>query len=158
LSGAVAKLAPAAAPANSLVASAGSLIGQGITIYLDQRRYAVLRSMVPTVDPAVQTLGRTVEAALLDIRAQQLAQLPTKALSGSARDRESRAHAPISIDSLTSPKIWRLKCGAQSIRTIRRLCKQSNFVSLTRFCTRNRRERLAVRASVGQPHVVAKIA
>src|ERR1019366_9183261 len=51
-----------------------------------------------------------------------------------------------------------LLAGAQSIRTIRRLCKQSNFVSLTRFCTRNRRERLAVRASVGQPHVVAKIA
>jgi hypothetical protein len=36
-------------------------------------------------------------------------------LSGSALDRKSRAHAPISIDSLTSPKIWRLKCGANRI-------------------------------------------
>ena len=75
LATAVAKLAPAASPAKSLVSPVGSVIGQAITIFLDQRRYAALRNTVPTVDPAVQTLGMTVEAALLDIRAQQLAQL-----------------------------------------------------------------------------------
>ncbi len=92
LAGAVAKLAPAAAPASSLATPAASLIGQGITIYLDQRRYAVLRSTVPTVDPAVQALGQTVEAALLNIRAQQLAQLE--------RDLHSNAE-PLEIASVS---------------------------------------------------------
>jgi hypothetical protein len=75
LAKAVAKVAPSAASGSSLVAPASGLIGEGIVLYLDQRRYAALRGTVPTVDPAVQVLGRTVEAALLDIRAQQLAQL-----------------------------------------------------------------------------------
>jgi hypothetical protein len=77
LAGAVAKLVPAAAPASSLVSPIGSLISQGITIYLDQRRYNVLRNTVPALDPDVQALGQTVQAALLDIRAQQLLQLGT---------------------------------------------------------------------------------
>jgi hypothetical protein len=36
-------------------------------------------------------------------------------LSGSAHERESRAHARILRDSLTSPETWRLKCGAEWI-------------------------------------------
>jgi hypothetical protein len=77
LAGTVAKLAPAASPASGFVAPIGSLIGQAVTLYLDQRRLAVLRSAVPAVDPDVQVLGQTVQAALLDIRAQQLLQLGT---------------------------------------------------------------------------------
>jgi hypothetical protein len=75
LVGAVAELAPAAAPASSLITPVGNLIGQGVSLYLDQRRYAALRSTVPTVDPAVRALAQTVEAALRAIRARQLAQL-----------------------------------------------------------------------------------
>lgn len=75
LAGEVAKLQPAAAHAGSLVAPAGSVLGQGIAIWLDQRRLAALRNTVPAVDPEVQLLGRTLQAALADIRAQRLLQL-----------------------------------------------------------------------------------
>jgi hypothetical protein len=80
LAGAVAKIDPDAKAAGSLVTPVGSLIGQGISIYLDQRRYAVLKATVPAMDSNVAVLGQTVEAALLDIRAQQLAQLETDLL------------------------------------------------------------------------------
>ncbi|OIQ90050.1 hypothetical protein GALL_280490 [mine drainage metagenome] len=74
LTGAVAKLVPTA-PNSTLVTSAGSLLGQGIALYLDSRRYAVLRAIVPVVDPSIATLGQTVEADLRLIRAHQIAQL-----------------------------------------------------------------------------------
>jgi hypothetical protein len=83
VSTAVAKLDPAAKTPGSLVAPIGGLLGQGITIYLDQRRYAVLKGTVPALDPAVQTLGATVNAALQDIRKQQLAQLEIGLLNAS---------------------------------------------------------------------------
>lgn len=75
LAAAVAKIDPAASPASSLVTPVGSLIGQGISIYLDQRRYAALKATVPAMDSNVAVLGRTVRAALQDIRAQQLGQM-----------------------------------------------------------------------------------
>jgi hypothetical protein len=71
----VGRFEPSVAPGASLVGPAAGLFGEGIILYLDQRRYAALRRMVPAVDPAVQALGRTVTAALRDIRAQQVAQL-----------------------------------------------------------------------------------
>jgi hypothetical protein len=75
LTGAVAKLDPAAKGASAAIKPLGGLLGQGIAIYLDERRYDALRDTVPSLDPAVQTLGRTVTAALLDIRAHQLGRL-----------------------------------------------------------------------------------
>jgi len=74
LDGAVAKLAPTV-PSNALVTSAGGLLGQGISLYLDSRRYAVLRTIVPAMDHSIVTLGKTVEADLRLIRAHQIAQL-----------------------------------------------------------------------------------
>ncbi|HVC63296.1 MAG TPA: hypothetical protein VND19_23400 [Acetobacteraceae bacterium] len=84
LAGAVATLHPAAAPAGALVTSGGSLIGQGIALYLDQRRLAALRSTVPRLDPDVQILGQTVRAALLEIHLLQLRQLDRELLRDSA--------------------------------------------------------------------------
>lgn len=75
LAAAGAKLKPGLAPARALFTSAGSLIGQGLALYLDQRRLAVLRGTVPEVDSDVQVLGRTVQATLLVIQSQQLRQL-----------------------------------------------------------------------------------
>lgn len=74
VAGAIAKLKPKTA-ASALVGPAGSLIGQAIAVWLDQRRLAALRTTVPAVDPDVQALGQTAQAALADIRAQQLLQL-----------------------------------------------------------------------------------
>jgi hypothetical protein len=75
LAGAVAKLDPAAKEAGAAIGPLTGVLGKGIAIYLDQRRYEALRATVPGVDPAVQILGRTVTAALLDIRAHQLGHL-----------------------------------------------------------------------------------
>ncbi len=75
LAGAIATAKPEAAPGGSLAGRAASLIGQGVTLYLDHRRLAALRNTVPATDPIVQVLGQTLQAALADIRAQQLLQL-----------------------------------------------------------------------------------
>jgi hypothetical protein len=72
LAGAAAKVDTSLKPAASLVTAGGGLAGQGVSIYLDQRRYAALKDTVPTMEPFVATLGRTVRAALLEIREQQL--------------------------------------------------------------------------------------
>ena len=74
LAGAVAKVSPTEL-STTLVTSAGGSLGQGISLYLDSRRYAVLHDIVPAVDPAIVTLGKTVEADLRLIRAHQIAQL-----------------------------------------------------------------------------------
>jgi len=74
LAGAVAKLAPTA-PGIALVTSAGGLLSQGVSLYLDSRRYAALHTIVPAIDPAIITLGKTVEADLRLIRAHQIVQL-----------------------------------------------------------------------------------
>jgi hypothetical protein len=71
----IGKARPATAPASALVSPVGGLFGMGLTLWLDQRRLAVLRRTVPEADPSVQQLGQTVEAALADIRAQQVLQL-----------------------------------------------------------------------------------
>jgi hypothetical protein len=78
-----ARLKPAMAPDHALVVSAGNLISQGLAFYLDQRRLAVLRDAVPKVDPAVQVLGRTAQAALLTIQLQQLRELDRDLLRNS---------------------------------------------------------------------------
>src|SRR5579859_3743788 len=83
LATAVTKIDPGAKAAGSLVTPLGSLIGQGISIYLDQRRYAVLKATVPAMDSNVAVIGKTVQAALLVIRAQQLEQLEDNLLDAS---------------------------------------------------------------------------
>jgi len=75
MAGAVAKRRPDAAKASARVAPASGLLGLGVTLWLDQRRLAALRDTVPMVDPSVQMVGQTVQAALAAIRAQQLLQL-----------------------------------------------------------------------------------
>jgi hypothetical protein len=109
LAGTVAKLAPAASPAGGFVTPVGGVISQGITLYLDQRRLAVLRSTVPAVDPDVQVLGQTVQAALLDIRAQQLLQLGTD-LRSDAEPLE------VAAASKLSPADYQSKLAALQVR------------------------------------------
>ena len=75
LAGAVTKLAPSAAAGSALVNPAGGLFGQGITLYLDSRRYAALQAAVVAVDPSIKVLGQTVEADLYAIRAHQIERL-----------------------------------------------------------------------------------
>ncbi len=95
MAGTAQKLAPAAGQAGSLVTPAGSLIGQAFTIYLDQRRFAALRSAVPAMDPAVRVLGQTVQAALIDIRTRQLLQVESD-LRRDARPLETPAVSMLS--------------------------------------------------------------
>jgi len=71
----LAKFQPAAARDGPLLTPVGGMLGQGIAIWLDQRRLAALRNTVAAVDPEVQALGQTLQAALAAIRAQQLLQL-----------------------------------------------------------------------------------
>jgi hypothetical protein len=95
LVGAVAKVAPATAVAKSSVTALGDLMGRGIALYLDQRRYAVLRRAVPVMDPYVQALGQTVQATLSSIRAQQLVQL------GSVLRGDAEQFAPAAVRKLS---------------------------------------------------------
>ncbi|OIQ82493.1 hypothetical protein GALL_357150 [mine drainage metagenome] len=74
LTDAVAKLAPET-PSSALVTSAGGVLGQGISLYLNSRRLAVLRTIVSAVDPSIITLGQTVETDLYVIRAHQIRQM-----------------------------------------------------------------------------------
>ena len=101
LASAVAKVAPAAAKDTGLVTPVSTLIGQGIAFYLDQRRYAVLRSTVPAMDDNVKVLGQTVQAALADIRAQQLAQLGP-GLHSDAEPFKSAAISKLSVSDYQS--------------------------------------------------------
>lgn len=94
LIGAVAEVAPAAAAANSGITALGNVMGRSIALYLDQRRYAALRSTVPAMDHFVQALGRTVEAALSSIRAQQLLAL------GSVLRGDAERFAPAAVGRL----------------------------------------------------------
>jgi len=75
LSAAVASVAPGASSPQSKINAAGSVLGQAVAFYLDSKRYEVLRNAVPAIDSSIATLGETVKAALLTIRAQQLLEL-----------------------------------------------------------------------------------
>ncbi len=96
MAGSIAKLKRKVPPDAPLIAPVGDLIGQAITLLLDQQRLAALRSTVPVVDPYVQVLGQTVRAALADIRAQQVLQLGS-ALRGDAEPLEVPAVARLSV-------------------------------------------------------------
>jgi hypothetical protein len=84
------------APTNSLIAPADSLITRGITLYLDQRRLAALRHVVPAADAAVQALGSTLQAALADIRVQTLLQLE-RGLRSAAEPLEAASVGRLSV-------------------------------------------------------------
>lgn len=75
LTTAAASLSSAPAPPQSVINASGSIIGQLVTVYLDTRRYDVLRNTVPAADSSIRTIAQTVKAALLAIRAQQLLRL-----------------------------------------------------------------------------------
>ena len=75
LQGATARLAPSTAAAGTIVTQATSFLGLAITTYLDFRRYAALRDKVPGADNAIQTISKTVRAALQAIKQVQLAAL-----------------------------------------------------------------------------------
>lgn len=74
LATALSKIEPAAGTAGTVVTQASTLIGLGITTYLDYRRYKILRTTVTAADPAVSALGQTILAALNSIRAVELQQ------------------------------------------------------------------------------------
>lgn len=84
LAGAIATVAPATAPAAPVATQASTVFGLLITSYLDSRRYAALRDSVPTADGAIKTLSKTVQAALVAIRAAQLEQLEDDLSTSSA--------------------------------------------------------------------------
>jgi hypothetical protein len=93
--GTAATLQPKAAPVAALVEPVGGLLGQGIALWLDQRRLAALRRMVPVMDPEAQVLGQTVWAALADIRAQRSLQLGAE-VRGAAEPLEGQAVSKLS--------------------------------------------------------------
>jgi len=52
------------------IEAGGKLFELGARAYLDSRRYAALKKSVLAVDPAIDTIGMTIKAGLLAIRAQ----------------------------------------------------------------------------------------
>ncbi len=75
LTTAAATLSSGPAPPQSVINASSGVVDQLLTVYLDSRRYEVLRNTVPAVDSSIATLAQTVKAALLAIRAQQLVRL-----------------------------------------------------------------------------------
>jgi hypothetical protein len=72
---AVAAVAPNTASSDSKISAGATLFGQITTLYLDSRRYVVLRKVVPVVDPSITTLAGTAQKALVDIQRERLLQL-----------------------------------------------------------------------------------
>ncbi len=131
--------------ASALVGPAGTSLGQGIGSWLDQRRLAALRNTVPAMDPDVQVLGRTAQAALADIRAQQLLQL--------GRDLRSDA-VPFEVPavsklSVTDYQIRRAKLEA-SIAAFNQARFADPAAAITAMVNAHRQLTLALRGNAGQ--------
>ncbi|MDE2166102.1 MAG: hypothetical protein KGJ66_07170 [Alphaproteobacteria bacterium] len=92
LTTAAASLSSAPAPPQSVINASGSIIGRLVAVYLDTRRYDVLRNTVPAADTSIRTISQTVKAALLAIRAQQLLRLEKEMHA---------AEAPLQSDSVS---------------------------------------------------------
>ena len=140
-----AKLTPKAAPASSLVAPAGSLILQAVAIALDQRRLAALRKAVPAMDPTVQVLGRTLQGALADIRAQQLLLLGHE-LRSAAEPLEVPAVGKLSVADYQS-KLAAVQAGIAAFNQAR---AADPAATVTAMVNAHHQLTLALQANAGQ--------
>ncbi len=145
----IGKVRPAAAPTRALDAPAGDLFGMGLTLWLDQRRLAVLRRTVPEADPSVQQLGQTVEAALADIRAQQVRQLGSLLRS----DAEAFEVAAVSLLSMTDYRDRRAVLEA-AVATFNQARAADPAATVAKMLTAHRQLAQALRGDTGQAAAV----
>jgi hypothetical protein len=150
VAGELAKLQPATVRADPLVAPVGSMLGQGIAIWLDQLRLAALRNTVPAVDPEVRSLGQTLQAALAEIRAQQLLQLG-RDLRADAEALEGPAVGTLSVDDYQGKRAA-LDVEIAAFNQVRAADPAATVGALV---TAHHQLALALQANIGQATAVA---
>lgn len=149
LATAAAEVSPAAAPESGIVAPAANLIGLGVSLYLDSRRFAVLQKIVPAMDPAIQQLAATTLKSLRAIREVQLARMENDLITDAQPFEANAYRQPSEADYKT-----RLAALQAQVTTFRQARAGDPTATVIAMISAHHQLAMAVQSNAGQTQAV----